>query len=56
MIDWPGFTKLPPFTGLMVETGKRAETETLLTFERQTSFGQWTETASTLNAVITIVY
>jgi hypothetical protein len=56
MMDWPGFTRLPPFTGLMVETGKRAETQTLLTFERQTSFGQWTEIQSTLNAVITIVY
>ena len=56
MMDWPGFTKLPPFSGLMVETGKRSETEALLTFERQTSFGQWTETQSTLNAVITIVY
>ena len=56
MMDWPGFKTLPPFTGLMVETGKHSETENLMTFERKTSFGQWTETPSTLNAVITIVY
>ena len=56
MMDWPGFKTLPPFTGLMVETGKHSETENLLTFERKTSFGQWTENPSTLNAVITIVY
>jgi hypothetical protein len=56
MMDWPGFKTLPPFTGLMVETGKHSETEKLLTFERKTSFGQWTESPSTLNAVITIVY
>jgi len=56
MMDWPGFKALPPFTGLMVETGKHSETENLLTFERKTSFGQWTENPSTLNAVITIVY
>ena len=56
MMDWPGFKMLPPFTGLMVETGKHSETEKLITFERKTSFGQWTENPSTLNAVITIVY
>ena len=51
-MDWPGFARLPP-------NDKNRETkwtEALLTFERQTSFGQWTETRSTLNAVITIVY
>lgn len=56
MMDWPGFKDLPPFTGLMVESGKRAETEKLLTFERKTSFGEWKETPSTLNAVITIIH
>ena len=50
MMDWPGFKTLPPFTGLMVETGKHSETENLITFERKTSFGQWTENPSTLNA------
>jgi hypothetical protein len=56
MMDWPGFKSLPPFTGLMVESGKKTETEKLLTFERKTSFGAWTEIPSTLNAVVTIRY
>jgi hypothetical protein len=38
MMDWPGFKDLPPFTGLMIETGKSAETNALRTFERKTSF------------------
>jgi hypothetical protein len=54
MMDWPGFKTLPPFTGLMVETGKTEKTKHLLTFERKTSFGEWKEIPSTLNAVITI--
>ena len=54
MMDWPGFGQLPPFTGLMVESGKSHQTGNLRTFERKTSFGPWVETASTLNAVITI--
>jgi hypothetical protein len=56
MMDWPGFQKLPPFTGLMIETGKHDKTQHLRTFERKTSFGQWTEIQSTLNAVITVSY
>lgn len=56
MMDWPGFKSLPPFTGLMVETGKHAKTQGLRTFERKTSFGDWTELSSTLNAVVTIAY
>jgi hypothetical protein len=56
MMDWPGFKDLPPFTGLMVETGKTAETSALRTFERKTSFGEWNELQSTLNAVITVHY
>ena len=56
MMDWPGFKSLPPFTGLMVENGKQPETIKLLTFERKTSFGEWKEIPSTLNAVITISY
>jgi hypothetical protein len=56
MMDWPGFKDLPPFTGLMVDSGKKTETENLLTFERKTSFGEWKEIASTLNAVVTISY
>lgn len=56
MMDWPGFKNLPPFTGLMIETGKREETKHLRTFERKTSFGDWQEIQSTLNAVITITY
>ena len=56
MMDWPGFKNIPPFTGLMIETGKREETKHLRTFERKTSFGQWQEIESTLNAVITITY
>ena len=56
MMQWPGFKDLPPFTGLMIETGKTSETQSLRTFERKTSFGPWTEIPSTLNAVITVRY
>ncbi len=56
MMDWPGFKSLPPFTGLMVETGKTKDTKNLRTFERKTSFGKWSEIPSTLNAVVTISY
>ena len=56
MTDWPGFKDLPPFTGPMVEGGKKPETENLGTFERKTSFGEWQEIPSTLNAVVTINY
>ncbi len=56
MMNWPGFRDLPPFTGLMIETGKKKETESLRTFERKTSFGEWKEIPSTLNAVITVRY
>jgi hypothetical protein len=56
MMNWPGFKELPPFTGLMVESGKNNETKRFRTFERKTSFGKWTELDSTLNAVITIRY
>ena len=54
MMDWPGFDKLPPFTGFMIETGKSAESAQYRTFERKTSFGDWKELNSTLNAVVTI--
>jgi hypothetical protein len=56
MMDWPGFRELPPFTGLMVETGKLEKSQTLRTFERKTSFGRWNELNSTLNAVVTVSY
>lgn len=56
MMDWPGFKSLPPFTGLMVETGKSKETKLLRTFEQKTSFGKWHELQSTLNAVVTVSY
>jgi predicted choloylglycine hydrolase len=56
MMDWPGFKQMPPFTGLMVETGKNDETYQLRTFERKTSFGDWVELDNTLNAVVTISY
>jgi hypothetical protein len=56
MMDWPGFKALPPFSGLMVQTGKNENTRTLRTFERKTSFGNWTEIPSTLNAVVTVAY
>lgn len=56
MMDWPGFKLLPPFTGLMVETGKTEKTKLLRTFERKTSFGKWNELPSTLNAVVTVSY
>ena len=56
MMDWPGFKNLPPFTGLMVQTGKSEETIKLRTFERKTSMGTWSEINSTLNAVVTIRY
>ena len=56
MMNWPGFKSLPPFTGLMVQTGKDEKTISLKTFERKTSFGTWAEIRSTLNAVVTIKY
>jgi|GEM_PF-3217198 len=56
MMNWPGFKSLPPFTGLMVETGKSTETKRLRTFERKTSFGNWVELNSTLNAVVSVEY
>ena len=56
MMDWRGFGSLPPFTGLMVQTGKSDETSHFRTFERKTSFGKWEEINSTLSAVITINY
>jgi hypothetical protein len=56
MRDWPGFNRLPPFTGLMVETGKTDQTRKYRTFERKTSFGKWIELGSTLNAVVTLSY
>lgn len=56
MMNWPGFRELPPFTGLMVETGKHEKTEQYRTFERKTSFAPWRELNSTLNAVVVVVY
>ena len=56
MMDWPGFKKLPPLTGLMIETGKNAITKKLRTFERKTSFGTWKEMDATLNVVVTVGY
>lgn len=56
MMNWPGFKELPPFTGLMVETGKHKKTMGYRTFERKTSFGKWNELNSTLNTVLTVVY
>jgi hypothetical protein len=56
MMNWPGFKDLPPFTGLMIETGKNSKTQALKTFQRKTSFGKWEEVQSTLNAVITVSY
>jgi len=54
MMTWPGFKDLPPFTGLMVQTGKDEKTKALRTFERKTSMGKWEEINSTLNVVVTI--
>ncbi|MEQ9404627.1 MAG: carboxypeptidase-like regulatory domain-containing protein [Cyclobacteriaceae bacterium] len=56
MMNWPGWDLLPPFSGLMVETGKSEKTEQLRTFERRTSFGAWIETGNTLNTVVIISY
>lgn len=56
MRDWPGFNELPPWTGLMVETGKNAKTNHLKTYQRKVSFGKWQEIESTLNLVATIYY
>jgi len=56
MMNWPGFKSLPPFTGLMVQTGKGEKTISLKTFERKTSFGSRPEIRSALNAVVTIKY
>jgi hypothetical protein len=56
MKDRPGFQDLPPFTGLMIESGKTDETLRLRTFERKTSIGEWKEIAATLNAVVTVIY
>ncbi len=56
MMDWPGFKDLPPFTGLMIESGKTDDTIRLRTFERKTSFGEWKEINATLNVVVTVIY
>jgi hypothetical protein len=56
MMTWPGFKNLPPFTGLMIQSGKDEKTTSLKTFERKTSFGTWAQIHSTLNAVVTIKY
>jgi hypothetical protein len=56
MMDWPGFKDLPPFTGLMIESGKTDDTLRLRTFERKTSFGEWKEINATLNVVVTVTY
>jgi hypothetical protein len=56
MMDWPGFKNMPPFTGLMVQTGKSDQKKAYRTFERKTSQGKWKELDSTLNAVVTVQY
>ena len=56
MMKWEGWKLMPPFTGLMVETGKTPETAQLRTFERRTSMGTWVEKDMTLNAVLAIRY
>lgn len=56
MMNWPGFKNMPPFTGLMIQTGKDERTKVYRTFERKTSQGKWYEANSTLNAVVTIRY
>ncbi|GHN00962.1 hypothetical protein WSM22_24510 [Cytophagales bacterium WSM2-2] len=56
MMNWPGFKSLPPFTGLMVQSGKNGKTVRLKTFERKTSMGKWSELNSTLNVIVTIKY
>ncbi len=56
MMQWPGWKELPPFTGLMVETGKNEKTLPYRTFERKTSFSPWIEKNVTLNIVLQIAY
>ncbi len=56
MMHWPGFENLPPWTGLMVETGKHKKTSHLRTYQRKTSFSQWQEKQATLNAVLVLRY
>ena len=56
MMNWRGWNTLPPFTGLMIETGKTKKTASLRTFERKTSFSPWVEKAVTLNAVVVVSY
>ncbi len=56
MMNWPGFEKLPPFTGLMVDDNQTSKNKQYRTFERKTSHGEWTELQSTLNAVLTVFY
>ncbi len=56
MMNWPGFDELPPWTGLMIETGKHEKTAGLRTFQRKTSFGKWEELDATLNAVLVVRY
>ena len=56
MMNWPGWEQLPPFTGLMVETGKTDKTQSYRTFERRTSFSPWIEKRVTLNSVVVISY
>ena len=56
MMNWEGWNAMPPFTGLMIETGKTDKTTHLRTFERKTSLGTWVEKDATLNAVLAIRY
>jgi len=56
MMNWPGFDKLPPWTGLMIEQGKDEKTERFFTYQRRMSYGDWHEVNGTLNAVLVFRY
>lgn len=56
MMNWPGFEKMPPWTGLVVDDKKRSGNTAFRSFQRDYSFGPWYELRSVLNAVVKISY
>jgi len=56
MMNWPGFQKMPPWTGLVVDDEKRSGNEDFVTYERKMSFGKWHKSESVLNAVLVVSY
>ena len=56
MMKWEGWNTMPPFTGLMVELGKKDKTRNFRTFEKKNLHAPWEEKELTLNAVVVVSY